>query len=81
MSYYLLALKSRLNLQEVINMNLKNYLICISMVAMLMLCVPNVRMNDRKSDHQLLKGVLIALILAFALWAFVAVVLVYVFHI
>jgi len=81
MSYYLLALKSRLNLQEVINMNLKNYLICISTVAMLMLCVPNVRMNDRKSDRQLLKGVLIALILALAWWAFVAVVLVYVFHI
>jgi hypothetical protein len=51
------------------------------MVAMLMLCVPNVRMNDRKSDRQLLKGVLIALILALAWWAFVAVVLVYVFHI
>ena len=48
---------------------------------MLMPCVPNVRMDDRKSDHQLLKGVLIALILALAWWAFVAVVLVYVFHI
>jgi len=45
-----------------------------------MLCVTNVRMNERKNDHQLLKGVLIALILAVAWWAFVSVVLVYAFH-
>jgi len=80
MGYYLLAFKSRLNLQEVINMNLKNYAICTSVVALLMLCVTNMRMNDRKNDHQLLKGALIALILTLAWWAFVAVALVYMFH-
>ena len=66
-------------------MNLKNYVICIPVVALLMLCVTNVRMNERKNDHQLLKGVLIALILALttlACWAFVAVVIrVHMFHI
>ena len=36
-------------------------------------------MNDGKNDHQLLKGALIALVLALMWWAFVAV-LVYMFH-
>ena len=38
-------------------------------------------MTDGMSDHQLLKGVLIALVLAVAWWTFVAVVLVYVLHV
>ena len=40
-----------------------------------------VQMTDGTSDPQLLKGVLIALVLAVAWWTFVAVVLVCVFHV